>query len=44
MINKNANEKINVFGNEGKIIDFFNSIGNENISTSTSTSQEVNRE
>ncbi|EFA90265.1 hypothetical protein [Peptoniphilus lacrimalis] len=40
MINKNANEKINVFGNEGKIMDFFNSIGNENISTS----QEVNRE
>ncbi|MFR9282150.1 MAG: hypothetical protein ACLVKV_06010 [Peptoniphilus lacrimalis] len=39
MINKNASEKINVYGNEGKIIDFFNSIGNEDISSS----QEVRR-
>lgn len=39
LISKEASEKINVYGNEGKIIDFFNSIGNEDISSS----QEVRR-
>ena len=32
LMRKNGSEKINVAGNEGKIIDFFNSIGNERIS------------
>lgn len=32
LMRKNGSEKINVAGNEGKIIDFFNSIRNERIS------------